>query len=160
MKQTTLTESEIFKGIGPEAQTQLADLAGSRTIDAGKLVFGQGDEADPLGVVDHGQIELFLEVTILGVKRPITLEHCGAGALIAWSALVPPHRLTLGSRAVEPVGIWTLPRAELTSFFEREPAVGYRVMCNVAAVVGRRFQAMQKMWTDEVQRQLNEKYRS
>jgi len=160
MKQATLIESEIFQGIGPESRTRIAGLASSRTTEAGELVFRHGDEADELGVVDHGQVELFLEVTILGVSRPIALERCGPGAVVAWSTLVPPHQLTLGGRAVEPVGIWVLPKAELTSFFEREPAVGYRVMCNVAAVVGRRFQAMQKMWADEVQRQLNEKYRS
>jgi CRP-like cAMP-binding protein len=160
MEQAILIESEIFQGIGPGSRTRLADLASSRTVEAGELVFGHGDEADELGIVDHGQIELFLEVKILGVSRPIALERCGRGALVAWSALVPPHRLTLGGRALGPVGIWMFSKVELTSFFEGEPAVGYKVMCNVAAVVGRRFQAMQQMWADEVQRHLNEKYRS
>jgi hypothetical protein len=45
-----------------------------------------------------------------------------------------------------------LPRARLIAFFDANPAAGYVVLRNLAAIVGQRLQVFQAMWLREMQR--------
>jgi CRP-like cAMP-binding protein len=82
----------------------------------------------------------------------VLVEERAAGQMVGWSGLIPPHRFTLKASAQIDTDVLRLPRTPLLEFFDRNPAVGYVVMRNLASVVGQRLQVFQAMWLREMQR--------
>jgi CRP-like cAMP-binding protein len=137
----------------------LADLAERREFKDGEPLFLRGEEALALMVVLSGQIQLELPVTILGESRNIAFEGEGPGCVVGWSSLVPPYCFTLSARAKGHALMAALPRDKLLALFEQAPELGYRIMKNVAVVIGRRLHHTLELWAREVQRGLDERYR-
>jgi CRP-like cAMP-binding protein len=85
-------------------------------------------------------------------QEDVLVEERAAGQMVGWSGLIPPHRFTLKASAQIDTDVLRLPRTPLLEFFDRNPAVGYVVMRNLASVVGQRLQVFQAMWLREMQR--------
>ncbi|RJP34279.1 MAG: cyclic nucleotide-binding domain-containing protein [Phycisphaerales bacterium] len=149
----------LFAGCSREELTPLAAVARHRDFGDGELVFAHNDEANDLMIIASGRVELELPVFILGQARNIPFETKGRGDAIGWSALVPPYRFTLSARVSGGADLALFPRAELTAVLESSPALGFRVMKNLAAIVGQRLTRTKAMWVREVQRSLDERYR-
>jgi hypothetical protein len=81
------------------------------------------------------------------------------GGTLAWSALVPPHALTLGARAATAGRLVELPGPATRSLLEAEPAIGRIVLGNLARVVAGRFQEVLALYVREVHRGLAQTYR-
>jgi hypothetical protein len=51
------------------------------------------------------------------------------------------------------------PRGELAALLDTDPSLGLQVMRNLASIVGQRLHLTQEMWSREIQRSLQERYR-
>ncbi|MHC4141574.1 MAG: cyclic nucleotide-binding domain-containing protein [Planctomycetota bacterium] len=154
-----LRATPLFRGCSEQALEALDRIATDRTFDDGRIVLSHGEEARDLMILASGAIQLELPLTILGESRSIPFEAKARGDVIGWSALVPPHRFTLSARVSGEASVVVLARAELAALLEADPGLGFQVMKNLASIVGQRLHLTQEMWSSEIQRSLQERYR-
>lgn len=150
-EESKLLQSAIFEDIPPATVAKLCARGRNLSFDAGHVLFERGENADQLMILREGVVELLFSVMILGVTREITMESKQAGEVVAWSSLVNPYHFTLGARCASACTLVSLRRDVLYAFFEQDSHTGYRFMGNLAGVIGRRLQAMQTMWVNDLQ---------
>jgi len=143
---------ELFDGVSPEATADILALGTARAVARDEVIFDLGADAASLFVVQRGRVALTLPMNIRGQDQDVLLEERGPGQTIGWSALIPPHRFTLKATAPMPTEVLAVPRDGLTRYMVEHPSTGYRIACNVAAIVGQRFQVFQAMWLREMER--------
>jgi CRP/FNR family cyclic AMP-dependent transcriptional regulator len=147
-----MAQPELLQGLAPDAADRVRALGTSVILPSGTVLFRLGEEADRLFIVTRGRISLTLPLQVLGREENILIEERGPGQAISWSALIPPHRLTLTATAASDAEVLALPREALLAHFEREPDVGYVIARHAVAVAGQRLQVFQAMWLREMQR--------
>lgn len=154
-----LRSSESFDGIS-EAQCRAlnASTVESR-LPAGEVIFRLGEDATSLFVVADGGVDLSFPLMIMGEMKEVRFQTLGVGQTLAWSALVPPHKLTMSARAAQTSVLLGFPREALQHAFTCDPALGLRVMSNLARVIGFRLHELQALWVREVQRNVSRTYR-
>ncbi|MFJ3930907.1 Crp/Fnr family transcriptional regulator [Streptomyces sp. NPDC090029] len=107
-------------------------------LTAGTRLFEEGRPADRFWVLHQGTVTLSTRVP----GRPeAVVETVGAGELVGWSWLVPPHLWRLAATAASAVQAAEFPAAEVRDLCTREPELGRVLTLRVAEVVGRRLEA-------------------
>jgi CRP-like cAMP-binding protein len=122
---------------------------------AGARLFSLGDLADAVYVIHSGSVSLRLPVTIMSTQREVAVDTLHAGQMLGWSALVPPHRLTMSAMMKTDGVLWRFPRESLESVFAADPVLGLKLMRNLASVIGRRFMMAQAMLVRQLQQSLD-----
>lgn len=159
MLATGLEGSDLVVGLDGAQRAALNALVVPREVAAGEVVFRLGEEASDVFVVLEGTVELTFPLHLLGESRDVCFHTLRAGRTLAWSALVPPHRLTMGARTTAPVRLAALPRAALLELVQQQPALGARLVTNLLHVVATRLTEAQALWVREVQRNVAQIYR-
>jgi CRP-like cAMP-binding protein len=154
-----LDEAQLFAGLSEADGRAVGALARRRSAQAGAVLFRVGDAAEEVYVVRRGRVELTFPLTVMGETKEIRFQSLEPGRTVAWSALVPPHRLTMSARAATDVELLAFERATLLELFEQRPSIGYAVMAKLCHVVAGRFQEMAALWVREVQRNVSQTYR-
>lgn len=154
-----LRQAELFTGLSDEECRTVEGLGRRRGAAAGEVLFRLGDAADELLVIQHGRVELTFPLVVMGETKDTRFQSLEPGRTLAWSALVPPHRLTMSARASTEVELLAFERARVLEHLERHPNVGFRVMSNLAHVVATRLQEVLALWVREVQRNVSRTYR-
>jgi toluene monooxygenase system ferredoxin subunit len=153
--QETLREVELFLGLTEAQRRAVAQLAVERRAPAGEVLFRLGEPAEALFVLQRGRVDLTFPLQVLGESREVRFQSLEAGRTLAWSALVPPHRLTMTARATTEVSLLVLEGERLRALLAEQPAIGHQVMSNLAGVVGARFHELLALWGREIQRGLS-----
>jgi len=151
---------ELTRGLSPAQVEAVLGLGESVAVPSGAVVFPLGAEADRLFIVERGRIALTLPFTLRGTEQDLFIEEKGPGETVGWSALVPPHRFTLSGRAAVDTRVLVIARAPLLALLEREPAIAFGVMRNLAGMIGTRLVKVQAMWIREVQRTVDARFGS
>ncbi len=154
-----LKDAELFTGLSDPQCLAVAALARERRVSAGETLFRMGEQAEAFYVIVRGRVELVFPLTIMGETREVRFRTLEAGKTLAWSALVPPHRLTMSARAGTDVQLLAFERAATMKLLQAQPGVGHLVMSNLAGVVATRFHEMLALWAREVQRNVSQTYR-
>jgi len=145
------SRAPVLEGIPSASVERIRSRGRDLRFDSNQLLFRRGDAAEDLMILREGVVGLFFPIHILGADREITLENKEAGDLVAWSALVPPHRFTLSARCTAACEVTALSREVLLDEFQRDPQVGYLFMRNLAGVIGRRLELLQTSWLADLQ---------
>lgn len=145
---------EPFRGLSEAQGRAVAALAGERRAAPGEALFQLGDRAEALFVIRRGRVDLTFPLQVMGERREIRFQSLEAGRALGWSALVPPHELTMSARATTEVELLVLPGAPLLALLAAQPAIGQVVMGNLAALVAVRFHELQGLWVRELQRKV------
>ncbi len=151
-----LVNAEPFAGLEADELSLVAAIGTLVARPAGEVLFTLGGVTDSLWVVTRGLVELTFPLVVMGERTEISMEVCGRGQVVGWSALVPPHRLTMGGRVAEDARLASFDRTQLLSLCEQQPQLAVRLITNLAAVVGRRLQRAQALWVRELQRSVME----
>lgn len=146
-----LRRSAVFQDIPHDAVEKLCSRSKTVTFEAGHKLFERGMDAGELMILQEGVVELLFPVQIMGVTRDVTMESQQAGAVVAWSSLVRPYCFTLSARCASQCTLTSFHRDEMYAFFETDRYTGYLFMRNLAGVIGRRLQAMQTIWVQDLQ---------
>lgn len=154
----SIRHANVLKGLSADARTALAGVAGERNLAKGEYLFHLGDAADTLFVIQRGLVQLTMPLQVRGNEKEIVTEELSNGDCLAWSALIAPHTLTMSARATTPSKLVGFPRDRLLELFEQSPALGYRLMANLAGVVGRRLHVTKAMWVRELQDHVSKQY--
>lgn len=137
-----IIRADVFEGL---SETQLASLwEGTRELRVlkGKRLFKEGEEANHLWIVKEGQVDVGFELP--AASEVHALYTVPAGKALGWSCFVPPNKYRLSAYCSS--GMCTLLKLDrqfLLDYFQKDPAAGYRVMANLAAAVGERFNWLQ-----------------
>jgi CRP/FNR family transcriptional regulator, cyclic AMP receptor protein len=150
--------SELLAGLDDATATGLRSVGTYLHVAPGDLLFKLGDEANELYLIERGRLALTLPMRVASLEEQVLIEERQAGQVVAWSALIPPHRLTLTAKALVDTEVLSLPRPALLAYFVAHPDAGSTVMRNVAFVVGQRLQVFQAMWLREMQRVIRLSY--
>ncbi len=143
---------ELLNGLSPAEADQVLALGTRVMVPSGGSLFRLGDPADRLFLTEHGRIRLTLPMLVRGREEDILVEEKSPGQTVGWSALVPPYKLTLSATALLETELIALPREALRAYFESYPAVAYKILVNLATVVGHRLQLVETMWLREMRR--------
>jgi len=154
-----LRRAELFAGLSEEQCRSVAALAGERRAAAGEVLFRLGEQADAFYVIRRGYVDLTLPLVVMGETKEVRFQVLEARRMLAWSGLVPPHRLTMSARATSDLELLVFERERMLRLFGEQPAIGYAVMSNLAAVIGARMQELLALWMREVQRNVSQTYR-
>jgi CRP-like cAMP-binding protein len=154
----TLNEAELFAGLSEEDCRAVTGLARRRSAAAGEELFRHGDPAKELYVIRRGRVELTFPLVVKGETKETRFQSLEPGRTVAWSALVPPYRLTMGARGSTDVELLAFERAPLLALFERSPSIGYVVMANLSRVVAARLNEVVSLWVREIQRNVSHTY--
>jgi CRP-like cAMP-binding protein len=152
-------DSELFEGLSEDQRRRAGGLARERRAAAGEVLFRLGEQADVFYVVRKGQVDLTFPLQVMGKTKEARFRSLEPGRTLAWSALVPPHKLTMSARAATDVEMLAFDRQAVLDLFAAEPAMGLQVMSNLTRVVAARFHELLAMWGREVQRNVSQSYR-
>ncbi len=145
-------QPELLKGLQSADADAVLALGRRINLTAGAVLFKMGDAAEHLYLITRGRLALTLPMQLLGHEKDVLAEERVAGETVGWSALIPPHRFTLKATSPMESEVLALPRVALLEHFAAQPAIGYLVTRNVAALMGERLQVFQAMWLREMQR--------
>ncbi len=143
---------ELLSGIPSAEIEQILELGSRLIVPSGTALFRLGEPADRLFLTMRGCIRLTLPMQIRGHEENILTEEVSAGQTVGWSALIPPYLFTLTATAPVEGEVIAIPRQALQEYFAANPAAGFKITQNLAAVIGHRLHLFQTMWLREMQR--------
>ncbi len=150
-KSKILSSCAIFKGLETHCMNSIEAISEVVTVADGERIFEKGGAAQDLYVVSKGAIKLCLPVTILLSEKEIDIDVRRAGDLIGWSALIPPHELTMSAYAVESTELLRIPGKELRAVCEEDEHISAVVISRLASVIGRRLVQLEQMLAKEIE---------
>ena len=146
---TMLSDVGLFRGLNEEQLGKIQRLCRLDKRPPGAVIFKEGDEAVDICVVVEGRVHLRFEMPGRETSQEQTLTTILPGKAFGWSALVPPHKMTLSSYAGEQgCEFFRIGGNALYTVFEENSRVGYLCMRNLTRVIAKRFHEME----DEVAR--------
>ncbi len=122
----------LFAGLDQDFLDLVTGCAKNTRFDAGTYLSHEGDPADELYLIRHGQVSL--EITAAG-RGSLSFMTAGPGETIGLSWLVPPYRWTYDARATELVRAIAIDAACLRNKCESDHNLGYAVMKRLAPVL-------------------------
>lgn len=123
-KAALLAES-LFEGLSAKELDWLAELAESRSFAKGQTLFGQGEEASHLFVVESGRLKIFT-TTQSGQENQLGLF--GPGTHVAIVALFGFETYPASCEALEDSRVLVLPAQRLAKRLGAEPAMAMAML--------------------------------
>jgi CRP/FNR family transcriptional regulator, cyclic AMP receptor protein len=127
-----LADQDFFQGFTDPQLDLIAGCATNARFDDDTYILREGDPADHFWLITHGRAAL--EVFVPG-RGPLVLQTLGAGEVVGWSWLFPPHRWRYDGRAVDLVRAIAIDGRCLREKAEADHDLGYELMRRFAAVV-------------------------
>jgi len=137
-------KADVFEGL---SEGQIASLGqGVEELRGvkGRRLFKEGEKAGHLWIVKEGQVDLGFELPGRTASEVHTLIAVPAGKAFGWACFVPPYKHLLSAYcSSDACTVFRLEKEFLLGCFDKDPAMGYRVMANLAGLVGERFNWLQ-----------------
>ncbi len=139
-----LSKTEIFEGLDQAQLNAVKDCCRIKKFNEGERICKEGEEATVLRAVIEGKMDVRFDLPGGKSSEEMTIATISDGKSIGWSSFVPPYKYRLsvycsskGCQAIE------IDKAGLIKVFETNSLIGYRVMTNVAKIIGTRFHQLQ-----------------
>lgn len=136
-----IAKNPLFLGMKPEHLALLVEGARSAELNAGEMLFREGEPASRFYVIESGKVVLEAHEPADGT---LPVQTVGAGEVVGWSWMFPPFVWHLQARAVEPTRLVVLDGAHLLVAAERDREFGYDLMKRVVQVIIHRLQATRR----------------
>ena len=105
-------------------RTFLAGCAKNVRFAVDEYLFREGEPANELFLVREGRAAL---ESHLPQRGAVTVESLGAGEVLGWSALFPPHRWHLSARAMESCRAFSIDAECLRNKLSQDDAFAYQL---------------------------------
>jgi CRP/FNR family transcriptional regulator, cyclic AMP receptor protein len=126
-----LKDHPFMAGASRELVETFAHCATSVHFEPDTVILREGDKAEAGYLLVDGTVAI---EAAADDGSPVRIETIGAGELLGWSWLFPPHRWHYGARSLTAVHAVRLGGPCLLDKFAQSPAVGYEAMQRVAPV--------------------------
>jgi CRP-like cAMP-binding protein len=133
----TLRRYPYFAGIGDESLRQVAMIVEEKRVPADSVLFRQGDPARWLCIILSGEVKLQY---LLGSGELRTVDTLVPGELMGWSAMVEPYKYTAVGTTTKPSELAMIDSGKLRQLCDRDPLLGYRLLMEVAKLLGDRLE--------------------
>jgi len=146
----------LFEGLDENELGQIVDLCNERSYEEGSIIFtsgilGPASPAAEIYLLENGEVDIQVELVVYDLEARITVYTVRKGETFAWSALVPPHKLTASARCRKKSEVITMNGKELMNILERNDHMGYVVMGNLSKVVSSRLAATMAALRNQIQ---------
>jgi CRP-like cAMP-binding protein len=128
----------VFSVLTEEHRDQLMPLAREVSFANGERIVNEGSRADRFWIIRTGTVAL--DVHVPG-RRAAVIETLGAGDLLGWSWLIPPHHWHLGAEARSPVHAYEFDTAAVQDVCAKDSALDHALCMYVARVIADRLRA-------------------
>lgn len=119
----------MFGGLGDELLEELARRARPQDYAAGEVVVLEGTQPPGLFLVDHGWLKV---VKIAPSGREQTLRFIAPRETFNELGVFTSQPTPATVIALEPAGLWLLPRSLLLAWLEEKPGFAQHVIANLA----------------------------
>lgn len=131
--------------LAPHDVERIVARASVERLPAGTTLFREGEPAEDLYLVVEGRVAIEMFVPGRGAQILDTVESCET---IGWSWLVAPYRWFFDARTVTDATLVRVDAHSLRDLADADPAFGYALMRQVAAVMLERMQAARMRLAD------------
>jgi CRP-like cAMP-binding protein len=132
-----LKQAEIFEHLTPEQLELIASISTLITCNAGDMVIEQGTASDELYVIADGEVDIFMDPSLTGessISEQIIITTLRRGQSFGEMALVDQEIRSASARCgQQDTRLVVIPRIKLMELCQAHPALGYRLMHNLAA---------------------------
>ncbi len=139
--------TSVFEGLSDAEVQGLTRACETRSHAAGEAVFSEGDDGDDVYVVLSGRVRI---AKALSVSTDKTLELVDRGGVFGELALLGGGLRSASASAVEATEVLVLTRDGFLGLAERDPALGFKIMGRLAAILAQRLQTTTELLRDTV----------
>lgn len=129
--QDIIASDPFFQGLDKEFCATIAGCGRQMRVDAGQLIYQQGDPADDFYIIRHGHVALEFP----GAGKPMIHQTLHDGDVLNAAWVVPPYRCYSDARAVGTTVMIALDAACLRGKCESDHDFGYELMKRFVPVV-------------------------
>ncbi|MBX3277310.1 MAG: cyclic nucleotide-binding domain-containing protein [Acidobacteria bacterium] len=133
-----LAEHPFCEGLDPQDVRVLSGCASNLVFRPGEMICREGEHADRFYLIREGRIAIEVYTPERG---QVMIQTAGAGEMVGWSWLVPPHRWRFDVRALDTTRALALDAECLRGKCEIDPRLGYELLKRTAAVFAERLLA-------------------
>jgi len=138
----------IFKGLDENQLSAVQGCCREEQHQAGSKLFGEGEPASHLYIVKKGQVDLRFDLPGRPTSEKNTISSILEFKAFGWSSLVAPYKYSLSAYCTTPsCEVIKIDQPGLNKLFEEDHRLGYLVLSNMARVIGKRFQKLEKLAT-------------
>jgi len=135
----------VLERLTPAQRTTVAGLARPIEYQAGAQLFEDGATADGVWLIRTGLVSLASSVPGRGL---VEIQTLGAGDILGWSWLVPPHHWHYTAIAKTAVQAFELDAVRLRALAAEDPALGYPLALGLLESLLLRLQASRSRLLD------------
>lgn len=140
-----LVAHPFMAGVPDRFVSRMALYSHRVTFHGGTRIFNEGGRADRFWLLRDGTVNLDAQVPGRG---SVVVETIGAGQVLGWSWLSPPHRWHFGASAATPVLAIAFDAPGIRALCSAEPELGYDLTTRLIEVVVARMQATRMRMLD------------
>jgi CRP-like cAMP-binding protein len=133
-----LCHHPFFTGMKEELLAELNDCTRLVGLQAGQYLGRTGQTADALYLIADGHVAIEIETPQHGL---LSVQSLGAGDVVGWSWLTPPHRWRFHARALEPIRALEIDGQRLRKLCQENHELGYELLRRLIEVIGDRLAA-------------------
>ncbi len=122
--QAAVRSLPVFRGLAPEDQRRLAELATLRDFQRGDFVWREGDPAEFLTIIVRGRVKIVRHAE----QGDIILELFGEGEPVGAIAVYNYMPYPASAVCLEPVTLLMLPRRDYFELLDRNPGFARAVI--------------------------------
>lgn len=133
ISRSAVRQTELFAGISDATADAIERLARSQNFEAGSVIYGPGDPAEDLCVLESGRVQFVVGRDDRTTPAGFSLR---VGEVFGWAALVAdqPFRIARAT-CLEGAAVLLINGVELLKLLEGDPAAGYLVMRRLASLI-------------------------
>jgi CRP/FNR family transcriptional regulator, cyclic AMP receptor protein len=128
----------FLAGMNRRQLVLLTDCAIAVQFKKGQVIFREGQLANRFYLIETGKVTL---ESGGGLGDPVVIDTIGAGDLLGWSWMFPPHTWHFTARAAEPTIAIFFSGTILREYCEKDHSLGYELLKRISLVMNRRLQA-------------------
>lgn len=136
--QGILKQTDIFYEFSPEQIEQIEAICNEKAFGMGQMIFEENTTGDELYIIAQGEVEILIDPALVSDRpdtpsHPTTITTLRRGQSFGEIALVDQGIRSAGARSASTeTRLLIITREDLTSLCDRDPALGYRLMRNLA----------------------------
>ena len=133
-----LADSELFKGVPPEAFAPVKGLCKTREYNLGEAIFEEDQPAEEVYILKSGKVDLSFTLPQQAQSTHIRITEIHPGEVFGWSALGGAKAWTASASAIHDSVVYCVPAAALKQLMDADPSLGYPVMERMLQLVAGR----------------------
>jgi CRP-like cAMP-binding protein len=149
----TLAQNPLFDGFTPVQLKVLAGLFTEVSFQAGQQVFGQGDPAHRVYVLEAGEMALLLHPEDGGC---LTIAQIGPQGILGWSAVLGRVRYSAFAVCTQDARALTALGSDVRGLMQGEPALGRLLLGRMALTVAGRNDGTHSALTRVIQAEITQ----